>query len=43
MDLSVVKTVFGDFSTFVSAIVDLVANFPAAVTQLGKLSALSSK
>lgn len=38
MDLSVVKTVLGDFGSFVEAFVTLVQKFPLMVRQIGNLS-----
>ncbi|WP_255414095.1 hypothetical protein [Corynebacterium sp. 13CS0277] len=42
MDLSVVKTVLGDFGTFVANFVALVKNVPAAIGQLAGLERFSS-
>lgn len=43
MDLSVVKTVLGDFGTFVAQIVALVKNVPAALHNIVNLQVFSSK
>ncbi|WP_255414096.1 hypothetical protein [Corynebacterium sp. 13CS0277] len=38
MDISVVKTVLGDFGSFVDALVTMVEKFPKMVEQLAKVS-----